>query len=90
MNPSITDNPTLSRFELAVDGHTAFLVYERTPRSLTLMHTEVPPPLRGRHLGEALVQHALTVARSEHLRPLVVCPFARSYLRAHPSSLEKP
>jgi uncharacterized protein len=82
----VSDNRALSRFELIVDGHTAFLAYERTSDSLTLIHTEVPPELRGRHLGEALVDGALHIARSEGLRVSVVCPFARAYLRKHPPS----
>jgi hypothetical protein len=82
----VSDNRTLSRFELRVDGHTAFLAYERTNDSLTLIHTEVPPALRGRHFGETLVDAALGTARSEGLRVSVVCPFARAYLRRHPPS----
>jgi hypothetical protein len=82
----VSDNRALSRFELIVDGHTAFLAYERTSDSLTLIHTEVPPELRGRHLGETLVEGALQIARSEGLRVSVVCPFARAYLRKHPPS----
>jgi len=82
----ISDNRARNRFELAIDGHTAFLAYERTTDSLTLLHTEVPVELRGRHLGEALVEGALEIGRREGLRIAVVCPFARAYLRRHPPS----
>jgi uncharacterized protein len=82
----ISDNPGRNRFELTVDGHTAFLAYERTKDALTLVHTEVPVELRGRHLGEALVERALEIGRREGLRIVVVCPFARAYLRRHPPS----
>jgi len=82
----ISDNRARNRFELASDGHTAFLAYERTTDSLTLLHTEVPVELRGRHLGEALVEGALEIGRREGLRIAVVCPFARAYLRRHPPS----
>jgi len=82
--PEVSDNPSLSRFELVVDGHTAFLTYERTANSMTLVHTEVPRALRGRHLGETLVESALAFGRRAGLRISVVCPFARSYLRRHP------
>jgi predicted GNAT family acetyltransferase len=80
----VTDNRTGRRFELTVNGETAFLVYERTADALTLIHTEVPPALRGRHLGEALVEAALNAARSAGLRVIAVCPFARAYMRKHP------
>jgi predicted GNAT family acetyltransferase len=84
VEPVFFDNRSLSRFELVVDGHTAFLTYERTADSLTLVHTEVPKPLRGRHLGETLVDSALEFGRQAGLRISVVCPFARVYLRRHP------
>jgi predicted GNAT family acetyltransferase len=86
LREQISDNPARSRFELRIDGHTAFLAYERTKDSLTLVHTEVPVELRGRHFGEALVEGALEIGRREGLRIVVVCPFARAYLRRHPPS----
>jgi uncharacterized protein len=59
------------------------LEYQRTPTSLILVHTEVPPPVRGRRLATTLVQSAVNVAREEGLRVVAVCPFARAYLRKH-------
>ncbi len=82
--PEVSDNHADQRFELTVDGRTAFLAYEQTGQTLTLVHTEVPRELRGRHLGETLVHAALASARQRGLRPVVVCPFARRYLRRHP------
>jgi predicted GNAT family acetyltransferase len=84
--PSVSDNRARSRFELTIDHQTAFLVYERTNDSFTIVHTEVPPELRGRHLGERLVDVAMDFARREGLRTSVLCPFARTYLRRHPPS----
>ena len=80
----IVNNAAAHRFELEVDGQTAFLDYQRSDDALTLVHTEVPPAFRGRHLGERLVQAALDAARSEGLRIVAVCPFVRAYLRKHP------
>jgi len=79
--PAVSDNRALSRFERTVDGQTAFLVYERTPSALTLIHTEVPEALRGRHLGDALVEAALAAGHSAGLRIVAVCPFVQAYLR---------
>ncbi len=81
---AVSDNPALNRFELIVDGQTAFLSYKRTPHRLTLVHTEVPDALRGRHIGDALVEAALHAGRSHGLRIVTVCPFVRAYLRKHP------
>jgi len=81
---AVSDNHALNRFEVTIDGHTAFLVYERTHDALTLVHTEVPDPLRGRHVGDALVEAALRAGHAEGLRIVAVCPFVRAYLRKHP------
>jgi len=84
MNPSVTDNRALNRFELPIDGQSAFLTYEPTPDSIRLLHTEVPDQFRGRRFGEALVTGALALARAEGLRIVAVCPSFRAYLRKHP------
>jgi predicted GNAT family acetyltransferase len=83
---SVRDDRAAHRFELSVNGQTAFLVYDRTPDSLVLVHTEVPPALRGQHLGDVLVKAALAAARAESLRVIAECPFAKAYLRKHPST----
>jgi predicted GNAT family acetyltransferase len=80
---AVSDNAAQRRFELQVDGHVAYLEYERTPNALTLIHTEVPVEIRGRHLADRLVEAALAIGRSEGRRIIVVCPFARAYLRRH-------
>jgi uncharacterized protein len=80
----VSDNTALNRFEVTVDGETAFLIYRRDHGTLTLVHTEVAPDLRGQHLGGALVEAALDAAHAEGLRVVVLCPFAREYLRKHP------
>ena len=85
MSPDqVIDNTGEQRFELNVDGRMAFLQYKRANGALTLIHTEVPEELRGRHLGEQLVQAALAAGRTEGLRIVAVCPFVRAYLRKHP------
>ena len=80
----VSDNRDASRFELTVEGHTGVLVYKRTPASLVLVHTEVPPAIRGRRFGEALVKGAIDAAHAEGLRIVAVCPFVKAYLRKHP------
>jgi hypothetical protein len=81
---SVTDNRTTSRFEFSANGDTAFLLYARTHDALTLIHTEVPPTMRGLHVGDALVEAALEDARAAGLRVVAVCPFVRSYMHKHP------
>lgn len=77
----IVDDAAKSRFELSANGETAFLAYKRTAETLTIVHTEVPTTMRGRRIGGALVEAALESARSAGLGIVVVCPFAREFLR---------
>jgi predicted GNAT family acetyltransferase len=86
MAGEVRDNREQDQFEITVEGVTAFLAYERTPDSLVLIHTEVPPSLRGHHLGDRLVQAALQAARAEGLRIVPLCPFVKAYLRKHPDA----
>ena len=77
----VVDNRARSRFELDIDGETAFLDYERGPLGLTLVHTEVPEHLRGRGHGTALVKGAVEIGRAEGLRIIAECAFAKAFLR---------
>jgi predicted GNAT family acetyltransferase len=83
MSSRVTDNSALQRYELVVEGETAFLTYERTPGSIRLLHTEVPETLRGRGFGQTLVTGVLDRARADGLRVVAVCPFVRAYLEKH-------
>ena len=83
---AVTDNREARRFELIVEGQTSVLNYERTPKSIVLMHTEVPEPLRGRHIADTLAKAAIDRGHAEGLQVIVVCPFVKAYLRRHPES----
>jgi predicted GNAT family acetyltransferase len=82
--PTARDNQEESRYEVTLDGETAFLTYERRKHSIVLVHTEVPTSLGGRGLGGILARHALDDARAEGNRVVVQCPFVQSWLRRHP------
>jgi predicted GNAT family acetyltransferase len=79
----VIDNREAGRFETTVDGETAVLYYNRTAHSLVLVHTEVPPALRGRHLADALAKTAIDRAHAEGLQIVAVCPFVKAYLHKH-------
>ena len=82
----VIDNRSAQRFELEIEGETAFLEYNRHNGALVLIHTEVPERLRGHKIGERLVVAALTAARSDGLRIVAVCPYVRAYLKKHPDA----
>jgi predicted GNAT family acetyltransferase len=85
MSP-VRDNRNENQFELEQDGQVAILAYDRDDKQITLIHTEVPPPLRGQGVGEALVRGALEQIRGDGLRIVAVCPFVRAYMKKHPAA----
>jgi len=82
--PTVLNNAASSRFELTAEGHTAVLEYVLAGNRLRLMHTEVPPELRGRKYAEVLARAGLDYARSSGLRVVPFCPFVRAFLQRHP------
>jgi predicted GNAT family acetyltransferase len=86
MTTGVRDNPTEQQFELDVDGHVAVLVYEKHRDAIVFVHTEVPPALRGRGVGEQLVKGAIEQAQQAGLRISATCPYVRRYLQKHPLS----
>jgi len=81
---SVRDNEDASRYEITVDGETAFLEYGRRKNSIALVNTDVPEALGGRGLGGILARYALDTARAEANRVVVQCPFVQAWLRRHP------
>jgi predicted GNAT family acetyltransferase len=80
----VVDNRAAHRFEFVTDGKTAVLDYERTPISLVLVHTQVPPSLRGRHIADTLAKAGIEAAHAEGLQVVAKCHFVKAYLRKHP------
>ena len=54
MAENFRDNEARERFELDVEGHTAFVTYRKSSGAITLVHTEVPPELGGKGVGSKL------------------------------------
>jgi predicted GNAT family acetyltransferase len=80
----VSDDVAENRFEITIEGQTAFLEYERQPGRIRLIHTEVPPRLQGRGLGSRLAKHALDTARADRLTIVAECPVVQAYLRKNP------
>ena len=79
----VRNDPAHSRYELSVDGGTAFAAYRREGDTLVFTHTEGPPALEGRGIGSALVEGALADVRLRHLRVQPDCPFVAAYIERH-------
>jgi hypothetical protein len=80
----VRDNTERHRFELDLDGHTAFSNYRREGSQITIMHTEVPKELNGRGIGSKLAHGLLEIARAQGLKVKPLCPFVASYMDKHP------
>ena len=84
MTLPVIDNPARHRFELSLDGHTAFANYRRDGNLITVYHTEVPREFEGRGIGSALVKGVLDIAREQNLKVKPLCSFVRAYMDRHP------
>jgi predicted GNAT family acetyltransferase len=82
--PGVRNNTALNRFELDVDGHTAFVYYRMEPGTVTLAHTEVPPALAGRGVGSTRVRGVLEAVRALGLKVVPRCPFVSAFMGKHP------
>jgi predicted GNAT family acetyltransferase len=84
VTPSISDKPTLSRYEIAVDGAVVgFVTYKRSPGQIAFIHTETEPGHKGEGLGSRLVRSVLDTARADGLAVLPFCPFVRGFIQRH-------
>lgn len=84
----VRDNTAMNRYELAVDGATAFASYRRTATTDTIFHTETPPALRGRGIGGELVKGALELIRADGRKVIAGCSFVADYLDKHPENAD--
>lgn len=83
-SPSVLHDPAARRFEIRGAGAAAVLDYERSGAVAVIVHTEVPPELRGRGLAEALVRSALAWAQAEGLKVEPRCSYAERFIDRHP------
>lgn len=84
----VIDNAAAHRFELPVDGGTAFAAYRREGDTIVFTHTEVPPALEGQGIGSSLIAGALAQARARGLKVVPACAFVAAYVRRHPEAAE--
>jgi len=78
---NVHDNQALHRFELVLDGHTAFAEYKREPGKITFTHTVVPDALGGRGVGSALARGALDQVRKTGEKVIAKCPFVAAFIK---------
>lgn len=84
MGDEVKDNRGKHRFELTVEGITAYAEYERKPGIVTFTHTIVPEALGGKGVGSKLARGALDAVRTEGSKVIPQCPFIAAYIGKHP------
>ncbi len=84
MSEDVKDNAAQRRFEITVEGVTAFAEYVRKPGVITFTHTVVPEALGGKGVGSRLAKGALDQVRAEGLKVVPQCPFIAAYIKKHP------
>ena len=89
MELTITHDAVAQQFSAIVEGKQSFISYEISPdkKVLDFYSTFVPPELRGRHIGDTLVKHALEYAKDHQQKVIPSCPFVQHYIDRHPDYL---
>lgn len=80
----IRHQPDAGRFEATVEGLRCELDYVLVGQLMRITHTGVPRALEGRGIAAALVEHALTWARTHGHRVEPLCSYVQVYLKRHP------
>jgi uncharacterized protein len=83
MTANFSDNTALHRFELVEQGLTAFASYRRDGARVTIPHVEAPVALRGKGTADRLMRGIVEEARSQGLRIVPNCPYARDWFQKH-------
>ena len=77
----IVKNNTSHRFELTVDGFTAFIDFRESGTDLALIHTESPEELAGRGVAAALVEKTLIYLEQHNYSLLPYCPYVFAFIK---------
>jgi len=84
--PDVVDNPATHRFEIELDGQTAFAEYSLVHGGIILPHTVVPEAFEGKGIGGRLARYAMQYARDHELKIIPLCPFMAAYMTKHPET----
>jgi predicted GNAT family acetyltransferase len=72
------------RYTIAIDGYESEMTYSRaSPQLIIIDHTGVHDALRGRGVGQVLVERAVEDARREGFKIIPLCPFANAQFQRH-------
>ena len=80
----VTDNPDRRRYEMPVEGRTAFANYRREPGRLLVTHVETPPELQGHGVAARLMEGIVAAVRADGLKLTPLCSYAAAWMKRHP------
>lgn len=80
----VIQNEAAHRFEVDLDGETAFAEYVLNDGAMVLPHTVVPDAFAGKGVAGELAKAALAYAREHGLKVKPSCPFMAAYIAKHP------
>lgn len=84
MTDQVLDNASMSRYEMTLEGGTAFIDYTVAGNVRTLTHAEVPVALRGGGVAGRLTSGALDLARTQGVKVIPRCPYVVTFIDRHP------
>jgi hypothetical protein len=84
--PDVVDNTAERRFEINLEGETAFAEYRLIEHGIILPHTVVPEAFEGKGVGGKLARYAMQYARERGLKIIPLCPFMAAYMAKHPET----
>ena len=80
---NVVKNNSNHRFELTVDGFTAFIDFKEKDNVIKLIHTESPPELAGRGVATALIEKTLVYLEENNYKLIPLCPLVFAYIKRH-------
>lgn len=84
-NNDLIINEERKRFELQVEGHTAFIEFLISKDNVMfLTHTSVPKASEGKGVGSKIVLKTLNYIKDNNYKLAPLCPFVAKYLVKHP------
>ncbi len=83
MDYTVIDNPSESRFEMAVGKELAIAEYRIEGNKVLLTHTEVPEALGGQGIGSKLAKGVFEAIRDSGRHAVPLCSFMAAWVARH-------
>lgn len=80
----VIKNEDSKRFELVVNGFTAFIDYVEDGRIIKLTHTESPKELAGKGVATALIEKSLKYIQENNYELYPLCPLVFAFIKRYP------